>query len=180
MGIYELQEKAHGFHQSERKWLFVDWSDLSYGDRDREDRRLCRGFVQNPGQGKLWMRIRRPDSQEKAEGTMGDQNPRLDIDNSSDLGVYLHTALRKVCDNDITSLAYNLIALEDINVAWSTYLESAWAILQSVSTEGEMVKALRLAGEGLEFGRHDTNALRCCFRLFTDDDFRDMAAWVLK
>ncbi len=106
-------------------------------------------------------------------------NPELDIDGPSSLGGYLHTALRKQCDNTITSLAYNLVHIVS-GEAWSAYLGLAWAGLQEVDDNEGLVRALRKAGEDLDYGDESRNALRCCFRLFKDADFLGMGAWVLK
>ena len=113
-------------------------------------------------------------------GSRAQTNDRLHVSDAHDLGCHLHTALRKVCDNTVTSLAYNLIALEEMTGAWRSYLAFAWDRLQDVTDEAGMVEALRNAAEKLDFGAHDRNALRCCFKLFEDDDFKTMGAWVLK
>jgi hypothetical protein len=78
-----------------------------------------------------------------------------------DLGVYLHTALRKAC------------AKED---GWAAYLDLAWDALQ---TDPDPV-ALRRAAEQLEWGYTEYNALRLAFEHLDDDDLRGMAAWLFE
>jgi hypothetical protein len=96
-----------------------------------------------------------------------------------DLGVYLHTALRKACDSEATSLLYNIIHLcgngpkED---GWAAYLDLAWDALQ---TDPDPV-ALRRAAEQLEWGYTEYNALRLAFEHLDDDDLRGMAAWLFE
>lgn len=118
-------------------------------------------------------------------------NERLAVSDQYDLGVYLHTALRKCCDSTVTSLAYNLIAMRSMSGPWEEYLSAAWPLLQGVGTDEEVVRALKRAvGVGLDVWEDDDarereltrerSALLCCFKLFTTEDFLAMAAWVLK
>jgi len=54
-------------------------------------------------------------------------NPRLGVP-EEELGMTLHTALRKCCDSKATSLLYNIITCDDVavNDAWMAFLNNLW------------------------------------------------------
>lgn len=94
--------------------------------------------------------------------------PRRDKDLSAreDLGVNLHTALRKCCDSIPTSIAYNLISLDEFTSAWEHYLQLVVAKGRPVT-----VAKLKKSAADLEWGDARRNALHCAFDLFSDDDW---------
>lgn len=106
-----------------------------------------------------------------------------------DLGSCLHTALRKACDSNATSLAYNLIHLDDMNHVWLHWLDGLWkefCKLLEATQEGvcqeELLTCCREASSEpyLEFGSADHNCLRLAFANFDDDDWMGMLAYAFK
>lgn len=90
----------------------------------------------------------------------------------ADLGVSLHTALRKCCDSTPTSIAYNLISLDDFDSTWKTYLMGVLELGRPVT-----VDKLKAAMKSLPWGEAHRNALRCAFDLFSDDDWAGFVAF---
>lgn len=101
---------------------------------------------------------------------MVDKNKQLG--QLEDLGVLLHTALRKCCDSPPTSLAYNLISMEAFSAWWTTYLAM-------VQTKGAPVTVdkLKAAVKELDWGDAARNALHIAFDLFSDDDWAGFIAF---
>ena len=95
-----------------------------------------------------------------------------------DLGEALHTALRKLCDSTPTSIAWNLIALDVCTAAWEEYLQIVWPKTRRVKKD-DLWKQLKVASENWPgCGNHAKAALRCAFRLFSDDDWKQMAGYL--
>lgn len=89
------------------------------------------------------------------------------LEQLSDLGMSLHTALRKCSDSTPTSIIYNLISLESFDEAWHNYLELVLAKGEPVT-----VDKLKAAASEIKFGNAQRNALICTFRLFDDNDWK--------
>lgn len=53
---------------------------------------------------------------------------KFNVIDLNDLGCSLHTALRKACESTATSLAYNLIAMADVE--WTVWLRALWRRLE--------------------------------------------------
>jgi len=97
-----------------------------------------------------------------------------------ELGMHLHTNLRKFCDSRPTSLAYNLVHLDSCNEAWYGYLDAVWAKLkESDKPACEILKECAHDEDGsLQWGDSARNALRIAFDCFDDGDWVGMAAYI--
>ena len=99
-----------------------------------------------------------------------------------ELGEMLHTALRKFCDSTPTSVAWNLIALDACSAAWDEYVEIVWPKIRGTADKDLVWKQLKAAGgewPGVgDHGDHARAALRCTFRMFSDDDWKQMAGYL--
>ena len=100
-----------------------------------------------------------------------------------ELGEYLHTALRKLCDSTPTSLMWNLINLNVFDPAWDHYLAAAWKELGKIKKKSEIGGALKKAVEPLkDFGGEGQlyihQVMRCGFELFDDDDWESMGGFL--
>lgn len=95
-----------------------------------------------------------------------------DLGAQEDLGANLHTALRKCCDSEPTSLAYNLISMEAFTPAWLQYLNL-------VIEQGApyTIPKLQQAAKDLGWGSAESNALRLVFGLLSDDDWAGFIAF---
>lgn len=103
-------------------------------------------------------------------------------------GAAMHTALRKVCDSKITSLAYNVVRLVD--AGWSAYARLVAAELAAGSqpvaaakTAAAKLDHLDERQEGNEWltkekARSEQMALVCTFALFTPIDWECFAAYL--
>lgn len=89
-----------------------------------------------------------------------------------ELGAMLHTALRKHCDTDATSVAYNAIHLEAMNAAWRIFLDAFWKRLPDRGLEAaDCVKHAMAAVDDIEWGASDRNLLRLVLARFTVKDW---------
>jgi hypothetical protein len=100
-----------------------------------------------------------------------------------ELGEYLHTALRKLCDSTPTSLMWNVINIEVFNPAWDHYLTAAWVELGKIKKKSEIGGALKKAAETLrdfvgEGQLYIHQVMHCGFELFTDDDWESMGSFL--
>lgn len=65
----------------------------------------------------------------------------------------LHTALRKCCDSTPTSLAWNLINIDEASKAWGEYLDKVWLRIEALEQKPEVFGSLLKAAAGdLEWG----------------------------
>ena len=85
------------------------------------------------------------------------------------LGAAIHTALRKYCDSDAASMAYNIISL--IGEGWAEYLHIVERHWRKGITEDEAVNVLKSAAEELPSGSAERNALKLAFKDFDDNDW---------
>lgn len=90
----------------------------------------------------------------------------------TDLGINLHTALRKCCDSEPTSLVYNLISIEAFDEAWLQYLGEVIALGEPVT-----VPKLKAAVKALEWGNAERNVLKLSLQAFSDDDWAGFIAF---
>jgi hypothetical protein len=94
-----------------------------------------------------------------------------------DLGLLLHTALRKLCNSRVTSAAYNVIHLlvDHDRESWSVHLNAVWDELESrkPKTPEEVRDAVKIAStQRMGCVSAGTNALYCLFLMFSDEDFQ--------
>lgn len=94
------------------------------------------------------------------------------------LGEAIHTAMRKICDSNPSSLVYNIIHLCISNKenGWSEYLDNVWDELGNES-QSLWVCAKR-AGERLAFGNSERTALRLSMALMSKDDWEGAVAFL--
>lgn len=101
-----------------------------------------------------------------------------------DLAESLHTAMRKLCDSTVTSLAWNLINSytngnnEFGRDVWSEYLDFVWEGLPYVSDTITYMQVLKCAGERIPYTSYEGNSLRLTFALFTEEDFNNMGGFL--
>lgn len=96
-----------------------------------------------------------------------------------ELGMSLHTALRKACDSNPTSLAWNLIQLDSMAHAWGEYLDIVWSKIKEVKKQpGNFGPILEASAEALEYGKHARACLKITFRFFDKNDWSGMAAYL--
>lgn len=95
------------------------------------------------------------------------------------LGEALHTALRKYCDSDPTSIAWNVIHLLKPKV-WAEYLETVWKRLDGVkfTDEAAITTAVREASikDWRIVGDYAGVSLQCAFKCFNASDWHAYAA----
>jgi hypothetical protein len=91
-----------------------------------------------------------------------------------ELGGCLHTALRKCCDSDASSLVWSLVSNDATDKAWGEYLDLAWNQLLK-SKKGEFHFALKLASEELDYG---PDALKLSMGFLSERDWDGMAAYL--
>ena len=114
----------------------------------------------------------------------------------SDACVAMHAALRKCCDSPITSLVYNLVHVIDVTPAKFDPWRLFGALVADALNKGRLpCDAVGEASETLDKAWHavvrecpDTRppdnarpclyALKSAFRLFSDEDFGAMAAFL--
>lgn len=104
-------------------------------------------------------------------------NPLLKV-TREELGMALHTALRKACDSSVTSLAWNLVQLDELDPAWNTYLDMAWAGLGAAKNKNEVLSALAKAGRELPSKDFAHACLSIVLRMFDADDMEGFAAYL--
>ena len=92
-----------------------------------------------------------------------------------DLGVDIHTALRKYCDSPQTSAMYNLIHMEAFGSAWRFYLEKAVA---KIDENLSYLDALKAAVDELPYNLPETTAMRCVFRCFDSRDWQAIVQFI--
>ena len=92
-----------------------------------------------------------------------------------ELGTDIHTALRKYCDSPQTSAMYNMIHMEAFSGAWGAYLKGVVAKLDS---NASMLDALQGSIKELPYNDPETNAMRCVFRCFDDDDWQAIVQFI--
>lgn len=104
----------------------------------------------------------------------------------AELGVSLHTALRKCCDTTPTSIAYNIIGLIDIDktTIWIDYLNYLEKELvgKKVTMHKHLARMVRgLSGESNEmhwYRTHEGNILYLSFKLFDIGDWMGMTTYL--
>ena len=106
------------------------------------------------------------------------------------LGEALHTALRKCCDSDPTSIMWNLIQLRDGGV-WDEYLDHVWLELEVQKRTGkDWAGALRKASlaferaiceEGLnrKLNMNFVVIMDIVFNQFDDGDWKGYASFLV-
>ncbi len=94
----------------------------------------------------------------------------------SQLGVALHTALRKACDTEATTLTWNIINI--IKQGWLDYLDLVGSEWDRVKTKQEAIELLQSSAEELEFGCSERNSLKLSFRYFDSDDWEVFGAYL--
>lgn len=108
-------------------------------------------------------------------------NPHI-LAPKNELGAYLHTALRKVCDSTPTSLAYNVISICD--EGWEEFLEVVWRKLNSEDPRFPNRKdaslVMRSSVEEFEWGTAERNTLKLVFDGFSDLDWNMMTGYIWK
>ncbi len=92
-----------------------------------------------------------------------------------DLGVDIHTALRKYCDSPQTSAMCNIIHMDAFRDAWEAYLKS---VISKLEGNLSMIDALQKSVEELPYRQPDTNVMRCVFRCFDDDDWQGIVSFI--
>ena len=93
-----------------------------------------------------------------------------------DLGVVLHTALRKACDSTPTSLVWNIINI--IKQGWLDYLDlirSGWC---QVTTKQDAIALLKMSAEELKWGSPERATLKIAFGYFCESDWEGFAAYL--
>lgn len=89
------------------------------------------------------------------------------------LGEYIHTAMRKICDSDASSLAYNVIHL--CKEGWTAYLDLVWDELRS---KKPLWQCARDAARHLDYGSAERNALRLSFALMNQADWESAVSFL--
>jgi hypothetical protein len=92
-----------------------------------------------------------------------------------DLGVNLHTGLRKACDSPATSIAWNIINLMDAD--WMTYLEFVHEGIDVCENVCKHIKDKSLSFREY-MGNPHLSILHCSFKLFDDDDWLGYCVYV--
>ena len=92
-----------------------------------------------------------------------------------DLGVDIHTALRKYCDSPQASAMYNIIHMEAFGGAWEAYLKG---VVAKLDDSVAMLDALRQAVDELPCNMPETTAMRCVFRCFDNDDWENIVQFI--
>ena len=93
-----------------------------------------------------------------------------------DLGVDIHTALRKYCGSPQTSAMYNMIHMEAFSSVWEAYLRNVVTKLNHDSLS--MLDALCQAVDELQCNMPETTAMRCVFRCFDNDDWENIVQFI--
>lgn len=93
-----------------------------------------------------------------------------------DLGVYLHTALRKCCDSKPTTVVWNLIQLRVYGVenGWEDYLQylSEGLTGREFSSREDLANTIKQLSLGfVYFGEPFKAALHTLFEMFSEDDW---------
>lgn len=93
------------------------------------------------------------------------------------LGYCLHSALRKCCDSEPTSILWNIVHFLPEGV-WNQYLVF---ILPHINTVTRPKRWVALKKHSLEWefmGEPPKAAMHCTFKLFTDDDWQGYATFI--
>lgn len=100
----------------------------------------------------------------------------------AELGSYLHTALRKVCDSTPTSLTWNLLNLDGINPSWTKYLDFAHKRLKGEKDLTKLWEHLKAASEDLEMDSRNAwdTTLYLSFRMFDQDDWERFSTYLFE
>lgn len=100
------------------------------------------------------------------------------IDKSA-IGAALHTALRKCCDSDATSLLYNVVGLRD--KGWLDYCHLALVEIEKEDPK-DLVgysRCLWMAADHLEWGDRERAALKLSMAHLDQQDWEGMAAYLV-
>lgn len=94
------------------------------------------------------------------------------------LGESIHTALRKLCDSDMTSLLYNVISL--CGEGWTDFLLLATTELNSVEpqTAKDAGPCILRASQILRTGCAERNALKIAFRMCSNEERAEMCEYL--
>ena len=97
-----------------------------------------------------------------------------------DLSFDLHTALRKCCDSDVTSLAWNLFHIIS-KKATKVFYDAVWSAIQTKepTNQAQVISAVRDAIMSIRYaGDCHLSALHCCFRMFSTDDWANYCQYL--
>jgi len=113
------------------------------------------------------------------------QDYKISKSSWDNIGERLHTALRKCCDSDPTSIAYNAIHLMDENdSAWVNYLQwlkTCNSTLHSFAPKRTVVNKIKewsLKWKPHWFRNPLGNILSCSFNLFTEEDWKAYCSYI--
>lgn len=101
----------------------------------------------------------------------------------SGIGEALHVALRKCCDSDITTVAWNVIHLEEVNPAWECFLENVYKRKDEIISNPEdpnLWLILKEAAGEISGTTSGHVILQYMFKLFSQSDWEGMATFLVE